>query len=111
MSADRRRLAALVGSNAVVRRSSSGRLLTTLTKDQVMAQMPTGARAVLLGTMSGDETHVTSRWAIPGVGRRELIVERNKLAEIIEKDHLEQTEQPFDALEQPEPAKQGSLFG
>lgn len=57
-------------------RSSSGRL----TFDQV----PAGAQAVSLGTISGgDEHHSVSVWWIPGVGRRELTVDRVKLAKVL----------------------------
>lgn len=104
MSADRRRLAALVGSNAVVRRSFSGRLLTTLTKEQVMERMPAGARARVLSVMTGDEVYVTALWAIPGIGRRSVVMERSKLAD------LEPVEQSFDSLEHG-PAAQATLFG
>lgn len=105
MGADRRRLAALVGSNAVVRRSFSGRLLTTLTADQVKERMPAGALARIVQVTTADELHVSALWAVPGIGRRQLIMERSKLANLV----LE----PESNIRTPvlEPTAQGSLFG
>lgn len=67
-----------------VKRTGSGRLLTTLTHDLLYARMPEGTRARLLGTMSGGDDQTTcSRWLIPGIGRRELLVDRAKLSKLI----------------------------
>jgi hypothetical protein len=79
---DRRKMDGLI--KGAVRRSGSGRLLTDLSHDLLYARMPADRRALLLGTCSGgDEMHSVSRWVIPGIGRRELIVDRAKLAQLI----------------------------
>lgn len=85
MSIDRRRLAALV--KGAVHRSGSGRLLTDLVprngRNPVLERMPPEGRCVLLGVMAGDEQHSVTSWWIPGIGRRELIVKRSTLADLV----------------------------
>lgn len=79
---DRKKMDGLI--QGAVKRSGSGRLLTTLTHDQLYARMPEGLRARFLGTVSGgDDEMACSIWGIPGIGRRQLIVKRSKLAEVI----------------------------
>lgn len=79
---DRRKMDGLI--QGAVKRTTSGRLLTTLTHDLLYAYMPEGHRAKLIGTMSGGDDETTcSVWVIPGIGRRQLIVKRSKLAEVI----------------------------
>lgn len=68
-----------------IKHSRSRRPLTDLTHDRLYDRMPANQRALLLGTISGgDETHSVSRWLIPGIGRRELIVARDVLAKVIQ---------------------------
>lgn len=90
---ERTRLAQLIGRQDTVRRTFSGKLLTDLSADLVKARMPDGTRARFLGTMSGgDHSHAVSSWAIPGIGRRTITVDRVTLAGIIE--HAEPWEPP-----------------
>lgn len=79
---DRKKLDGL--AKGAIHRTRQGRLLTDLTHELIYARMPEGSRARLLGTVSGgDDSHTISRWAIPGIGRRELLVDRAKLGQII----------------------------
>jgi hypothetical protein len=79
---DRKKMDGLV--KGAVRRTRSGRLLTDLTHELLYARMPEGSRARLLGTVSGgDDVHACSVWAIPGIGRRQLYVDRAKLGATI----------------------------
>jgi hypothetical protein len=81
---ERTRLAQLIGRQDTVRRSFSGKPLTDLTADLVKARMPDGTRARFLGTMSGgDHSHAVSSWAIPGIGRRTVTVDRVTLSTVL----------------------------
>jgi hypothetical protein len=75
-----RLLGLLAGS---IRHSYTGRPLTSLTPELVKARMGVKDRATFRGSISGgDEQHTLTRWEVPGLGLRELLVARSKLAEL-----------------------------
>lgn len=77
----RKRMDGLIEGSA---KAYGSRPFSTLSHDQLYDRMPEKLRAKLLGTISGgDDEWSVSLWAVPGIGRRQLIVKRSTLGKVI----------------------------
>lgn len=79
---DRARFLGLLRSSNA--RAGIGKRRTRFEVGQVKERMPVNLRAQFEGSMSGgDEATALTRWCVPGVGRGELLVDRDVLGRLI----------------------------